>query len=155
MYRISVALIAVVACAAATAQTAPVAASAPAQASADAASQLGKVTEVRGLVTMSLGSRVATVQPQTPVFDGARFVASSSGKAQLKFDNGCVLELEPNHWVTIDRELTCKALIASIHSLDGIMLAAPLPDIVPALGSALLGAAVYRLPDGSITPTPR
>jgi hypothetical protein len=153
MRRISLAFIAIAACAAVSAQTTPV--SAPAQAPGSPASQLGKVTEVRGLVTMSLGSRVATVQPQTPVFDGARFVASSSGKAELKFDNGCVLELEPNHWVTIDRELTCKALIAAIQPIDGTLLAAPVPDIVPALGTALLGAAVYRLPDGSITPTPR
>jgi hypothetical protein len=118
--------------------------------------QLGKVTEVRGLVTMSLGSRVATVQPQTPVYDGARFVAGSSGKAELRFDNGCVLRLEPNEWVTIDRELECKALIATIHQLDGALLAAgTVPDIVPLLTTSLLGAAVYRMPNGSITPTPR
>jgi hypothetical protein len=148
--------IATLAWSAAAAFAACCAAWAQAPAQAPQPEQLGKVTEVRGLVTMSLGSRVATVQPQTPVYDGARFVAGSSGKAELRFDNGCVLRLEPNEWVTIDRELECKALIATIHPIDGALLAGDaVPEIVPLLTTSLLGAAVYRMPNGSITPTPR
>jgi hypothetical protein len=150
MRRFTFALISLTACCAAWGQ-------APTQPAESAQlEQLGKVTEVRGLVTMSLGSRVATVQPQTPVFDGARFVSGTSGKAELRFDNGCVLHLEPNEWVTIDRKLECKALIAAIHPLDGSLLAAgAVPDIVPLLTTSLLGAAVYQMPNASITPTPR
>jgi hypothetical protein len=127
-------------------------------AQAPAPQTLGTVAEVRGLVTMSLGANVATVQPDTPVFDGARFVSSSSGEAEIRFKNGCRLKLLPNQWVTIDSAQDCDTLIASIRTITdtnaagGTLFAR---DLVPLLGSAALAGAIARLPDAPITPTPR
>lgn len=120
--------------------------------------QVGSVTQVRGLVTMSLGANVATVQPDTPVFNGARFVASSSGEAEIRFRDGCVLKLEANQWVTIDGEIACAARIAAVQTLpDNLAVAGGFfgRDTLPLLGSVLLAGAITRLPDPAITPTPR
>jgi hypothetical protein len=116
---------------------------------------LGAVKEVRGVVTMSLGSQVATVQPETPVFDGARFVAGSSGSAQLKFENGCVLDLKPNEWVTIDGKLDCPRQIAAIQSVSNLAGGALLGSAhtLPLLGIAAVTGVVAKEID--ITTRPR
>jgi hypothetical protein len=122
------------------------------------ATQIGKVTEVKGLVTMSLGANVATVQRDTPVFDGARFVAGSSGEAEIRFTDGCVLKLEPNQFVTIDGQRDCAVRIAAIETLPDSTLAGGSffgRETLPLLGTVLLAGAITKLPDPSITPTPR
>lgn len=128
-----------------------------AYAQAPAPSPVGTVAEVHGLVTMSFGSSVATVQPETPVFDGARFVASSSGGAELKFTNGCVVRLKPNEWLTVDSKLDCDQLVASVRTLGNTAGAGTsfARGIAPLLASAAAVGAIAKLPDGKITPTPR
>jgi len=132
-------------------------AQAQAQAPAPAPSPVGIVAEVHGLVTMSFGSTVATVQPDTPVFDGARFVASSSGDAELKFKNGCDVKLKPNEWISVDSAMNCDQMLAAVHTLTGTAAGGTsiARTVVPLLGSAALVGAIARLPDGKITPTPR
>jgi hypothetical protein len=132
-------------------------ASAWAQAPAPVPTPIGQVTEVRGLVTMSFGSQVATVQPDTPVFDGARFVASSSGGAELKFSDGCVVKLQPNQWLSVDGSRSCPQQIAAVRSLtEGVFADSSFArTTLPLLGAAVAAGAVARLPDGKITPTPR
>jgi hypothetical protein len=106
---------------------------------------------------MSFGSNVATVGADTPIFDGARFVASSSGGAQLKFSDGCLLNLAPNQWVSIDSKLDCPSRIAAVRTLtevaagsDGLIRTA-----LPLAGAAALAGAIARVPDKQITPTPK
>ena len=124
-----------------------------------AANALGAVKEVSGVVTMSVGSQVATVAPQTPVFDGSRFVASSGGRAQLRFENGCVLDLKPNEWVTIDRELDCSQQIAAIHTVTNVaaggLFAAGGGATLPLLGIAALTGVVAKVQEIDITPRPK
>lgn len=118
---------------------------------------IGLVSEVRGLVTMSFGSNVATVQPDTPVFDGARFVASSSGDAELKFDNGCVVKLRANQWLAVDGSRNCQQQIAAVRSLteSGVFADSSFArTALPLLAAAAAAGAVARLPDPKITPTP-
>jgi hypothetical protein len=117
--------------------------------------QLGAVKEVKGVVTMSLGSQVATVQPETPVFDGARFVAGSSGDALIKFENGCELHLKPNEWVTIDRELDCPKQIAAIQSVGNVAGAGLFanPHVMPLLAITALTGVVAKEVD--ITSRPK
>jgi len=115
---------------------------------------LGAVKEVRGVVTMSLGSQVATVQPETPVFDGARFVAGSSGDAQFKLENGCTFNLKPNEYVTIDGAMNCQQQIAAIQSatnLAGFSLLGS-PHSLPLLGVALLTGVVAKEYDVTTRP---
>jgi hypothetical protein len=112
--------------------------------------RLGKVRDVKGLVTMSLGANVATVQKDIPIFNGARFVTSSSGEAWLRFENECEVHLKPNERLTIDEEKDCGALIAGIEGTGDF---AAIPWL--ALAPLAMGAAVARLPEAPITPTPR
>jgi hypothetical protein len=147
----SLAFIAVAACCVVRAQS-------PAPAAASTATQVGAVAEVKGLVTMSLGANVATVQPDTPVFNGARFVAGSSGEAEIRFQDGCVLRLKPNQWVTINGADSCELRLAAVQTLSGNIAGGASffgRDTLPLLGSALLAGAIARLPDAAITPTPR
>jgi hypothetical protein len=120
---------------------------------------IGAVAEVHGLVTMSFGANVATVQPDTPVFDGARFVASSSGGAQLKFTDGCVVNLAPNQWIAIDSKLDCPDRIAAVRTLSDTAVASAggglLRTALPLAGVAALAGALARIPDPKITPTPQ
>ena len=126
---------------------------------AQAPAPVGAVAEVHGLVTMSFGSTVATVQADTPVFDGARFVASSSGGAELKFTDGCLVKLQPNQWVSIDSALSCDQRIAAVRMLsDSVTTAGAtgfMREAVPLLVSTSLAGAIARLPENKITPTPR
>jgi hypothetical protein len=127
-------------------------------AQAPAAAALGSVTHVEGLVTMSLGSQVATVQPGTPVFDGARFVSSSSGSLEFSLPGGCNVGLQPNQLVQVSSSLTCSQQIASVVSLPagaaGNSLFA-LRSALPLAGSAAAAAAVARVPEPEITPRPQ
>ena len=109
---------------------------------------LGTVREVQGLVTMSFASQVATVAPNTPVFERTRFVASSSGRARLIFDNGCDVTLEPSHWVYVEDIEKCPEPVPLIGGAPGFA------DALPLLGAALLGGVVGTVSEPKITPTP-
>jgi hypothetical protein len=128
-----------------------------AQAQTPAPAPVGSVAEVHGLVTMSFGSNVATVQPDTPVFDGARFVASSSGGAELKFKNGCVVKLEPNQWISVDSAMNCDQMLAAVHSLTDTAAGGTsfARTAAPLIGAAAFAGLVARQPNPKITPTPR
>jgi hypothetical protein len=121
------------------------------------AQALGSVTQIEGLVTMSLGSQVATVQTNTPVFDGARFVTSSSGTAELQLTNGtkCTIDLKPNQMITIDSTFTCKEQVAAIQTLGDTLTAGSSffgRDGLALAGAAALAAAVGRVKEPEITP---
>jgi hypothetical protein len=96
--------------------------------------KIGKTTQVAGLVTVSDGASVSSVALENPVFDGSRYVTSSSGTVTLRFENGCEVRLKPSQSVTA-RQATCEALLASVQSLSD-------PATLVALGggaSPLLG----------------
>jgi len=133
------------------------ASSAAAQTPSAPPAALGSVTQIQGLVTMSLGAQVATVQNNTPVFDGARFVTSSSGTAEIKLTNGqtCVVDLKPNQMVTIDGGFTCQQQVAAIQALGDTLTAGSGffgRDGLALLGAAAVAGAVGRLKDPEITP---
>lgn len=128
---------------------------------------VGTVTKVEGLVTMSFGSQVATVQPGTPIFDGARLVSSSTGTGvlQLRLEGGCTLNLAPNQMVTVGSSLTCSQQVAAIVTLPGSAVAgggfagggAFAQVALPLLGAGALAAALARSPvsETAITPRPQ
>jgi hypothetical protein len=119
----------------------------------------GTVADVQGLVTMSFGSEVATVQPQTPLFDGARLVAGSSGSAQVRLQNGCVFSLKANQAVVVDSRRTCDEQIAAILTLPdegaGAVFAGRGGVVLPLLVGAALVGAVANAKEGQISPTPK
>lgn len=85
--------------------------------------RLGIVDNVQGLVTVTDGATGSTVATGNLIISGMRFVTSSSGSAVLRFDNGCVLKLEPSHAVTILHRETCEALIAGVQPVGGTTVA--------------------------------
>ena len=123
-----------------------------------AVSSLGAVKEVTGVVTMSVGSQVATVQVETPIYDGSRFVASSAGNAQLRFENGCLLHLKPNEWVTIDSSLDCTRQIAAIHTVTNVaaggLFAGAGGSALPLLGLTALTAVVKTVQEAPVSLIP-
>ena len=80
---------------------------------------LGTVRNVEGLVTDTDGASVTSTEVGEPIHDGERFVTSSSGRVTLELNNGCTLKLEPNQAVTIDRNMTCRALLAAVEPVGG------------------------------------
>lgn len=57
------------------------------------------------------------------VFDGARLVTTSTGRASIRLDNGCLINLAPNQTIIINSRLDCKALVASIKPTGGLTVA--------------------------------
>lgn len=100
--------------------------------------KIGKTTQVEGLVTVSDGASVSSVALESPIFDGSRYVTSSSGTVTLKFENGCEVRLKPNQSVTA-RQATCEVLLASVRSLsDQATLVALGGGASPLLGLGLV-----------------
>lgn len=115
--------------------------------------RVGVAKEVKGLVTMSFGSQVATLQAGTPIYSGSRVVTSSSGTAHLSFDNGCEVDVQPDQFLVVDDQKGCATPVALAPADAGSTFAAR--DALPLLGAALLAGAVARVGDARITPTPR
>jgi hypothetical protein len=80
---------------------------------------LGRVTEARGVVTVSDGATVGLAEKGTPFFDGTRFVSSPSGNAELTLDNGCVVRLKPNESIVIRDKINCEELLALVQGVPG------------------------------------
>lgn len=82
----------------------------------DPSEEVGKAVRVEGLVTVSQNNTLGNLVKDSTVVDGARVVATSTGAATIRLDNGCRIELTANQAITIDSRLECKALIAGIQS---------------------------------------
>lgn len=80
---------------------------------------LGKVTEARGVVTVSDGATVGIAERGTAFFDGTRFVSSPSGRAELTLDNGCKIRLEPSQSLVVRGKISCDALMALVQPVSG------------------------------------
>jgi hypothetical protein len=80
-----------------------------------AQAQLGSVASVQGVVTVTDGATGGTVAAGGPIANGMRFVATSSGSAVLRLNNGCVVRLQPGHAVTVLQTMTCDQLTAAVQ----------------------------------------
>jgi hypothetical protein len=109
---------------------------------AQAPETLGKVTDIRGIVTVSDGRTVGVAQRGTEFFDGTRFVSSPSGNAELTLDNGCVVRLKANESIVIRGRISCEELIALIQSVPGAPVVAGAGVSGGLAAVALLGAGV-------------
>jgi hypothetical protein len=84
---------------------------------------IGSATKVQGLVTVSDGKSIASVVDGSRFVEGSRIVTSSSGSVTVKTDKGCDIRLDPNQSITLHGRRSCEALIASIQSLPGELVA--------------------------------
>lgn len=117
---------------------------------------VGTTAQVEGLVTVSFGSNVASVVNESPIIDKSRYVTSSTGRATLRFRDGCVVALGPNQWFEVDSSTDCPTRIAAVRTLSDTELAALLPSDAKQLMTvaALIGLAgvVANRADRRITP---
>lgn len=79
---------------------------------------LGNTVDVQGLVTVSSGTQVAGVVNGSPVFNGTRYVTSSTGYVTLNFGR-CEVKLKPNQSVVVDEDKVCEGMIAAIEPVPG------------------------------------
>ena len=110
--------------------------------SAFAQAPLGTIGSVQGLVTMTDGAAGGTVVPGSPITNGMRFVATSSGSAVLRLNNGCVLTLQPGQAVTVLQNMTCQQLTASVQQAGGVTVAGAGPSGSAGTGALAAGGLV-------------
>jgi hypothetical protein len=89
------------------------------QGAATPPSVMGWAVDVQGLVTVSDGKSIASVVNGNGLVDGSRVVTSSSGSVTLKTREGCVIKLNPNQSITLQRARSCEALALTIQVLPG------------------------------------
>jgi hypothetical protein len=77
---------------------------------------VGTVESVDGLVTITQGSSGAVAAAGNPVMEGMRFVATSSGSAVIRLNDGCVIKLQPNQVLTVRRDMPCVEALAQFRS---------------------------------------
>lgn len=131
-------------------------AQAPATPAPPPAKVVGKVGLVRGLVTVSLGTSVASVVANGPVLEGSRFVTGSAGSLDLDFHDGCVVKLAPNQTLTVQPDRNCddrKGAVAWLTGGGPVAAAgaggaslAPLVGLSYVAGIALIDATVRNTP---------
>lgn len=85
------------------AATAAVAQTAPAQ-------PVAKIVASEGLVTVGFQNQMSNAAANMPLFEGARVMTTSTGKASIAFASGCRVALKPNEVFSVS-ESECKALM--------------------------------------------
>ena len=106
---------------------------------------VGKFANVTGLVTVSTGDALANAANGASFAVGSRVVATASGGATLKFDNGCELTIKANESVTVDENNQCK-LAAIPTAVPGAVAAGAGSNFVPLwlAGGAAAAVIVYN-----------
>jgi hypothetical protein len=96
---------------------------------------IGKIESVEGLVTVTQGSSGAIAAVGNPVMEGTRFVATSSGSAVIRLNDGCVIKLQPNQVLMVRRDMPCVEALAQFRS--GAVATGTLALVSVGLGSIL------------------
>jgi hypothetical protein len=76
--------------------------------SAPAFAATATLTSVAGNVLVNKGERFEPAQPGLVVQTGDRIMVPADGATTLTFDDGCVLNLQPDTLVTVPATSTCK-----------------------------------------------
>ena len=85
-----------------------------------AADVVGVAESVQGIVTVSEGNTMGNLVKDLKIVDGMRLVATSTGSALIKLNNGCEISLAANQSIVIDAALDCKALMASVKTAPAV-----------------------------------
>ena len=85
--------------------------------------EVGVVTRVEGLVTVSQNNTLGNAFKDEVILQNARVVTTASGFATIRLKNECVIELKPNQAVTVDIRRECKAILASIQPAGAVGVA--------------------------------
>ena len=85
-----------------------------------AADVVGVADSVQGIVTVSEGNTMGNLVKDLKIVDGMRLVATSTGSALIKLNNGCEISLAANQSIVIDAALGCRALMASVKTAPAV-----------------------------------
>ena len=111
-------------------------------AQAPASQEVGVVTRVEGLVTVSQGDTLGNVFKDEVILQNARVVTTATGSTTIRLKNGCVVDLKPNQAVTVDFRRECKALLAAIQPAGAVGVAGAggvgAAGVPPGLGNAFI-----------------
>jgi hypothetical protein len=106
---------------------------------------VGKLEDVQGLVTVSVGDQLINAFTGAALVVDTRIVTSSTGSVTLSFDNGCDIKLKPNESLTVKDGATCAALLASVGQVAAPAAATAVPAAsvaVASTGGLLVGGAL-------------
>lgn len=78
---------------------------------------VGKLADVRGLVTVGSGDRLTNAVSGAPLVAGSRIITTASGGVSLVYDNGCHIALLPNESFTVKEDCNCGELLASVQEV--------------------------------------
>src|SRR6188768_2497287 len=84
-------------------------------ATALAQAQLGTVTSVNGVATVTTGTSGTAVTAGAPIVEGARVITTSSGSLTFRLANGCTVNVPAGHAVTVSSSLNCQQLQAAVR----------------------------------------
>ena len=96
--------------------------------------EVGVVTRVEGLVTVSQNNTLGNVFKDEVILQNARVVTTVTGSTTIRLKNGCIIDLKPNEAVTVDFRRECKALLAAIQPAGGVGVAGGVGAIGPPPG---------------------
>lgn len=81
------------------------------------AQSMGTVSSVNGVATITSGGKATTLSQGMPLAPNARIVTTSTSSAVVSLNNGCTLSVPPAHAVTLQPNLTCQQLQASLQPI--------------------------------------
>ena len=107
---------------------------------ASAPQEVGVVTRVEGLVTVTQGDMLGNVFKDEVILQNARVVTTASGSTTIRLKNGCVIDLKPNQAITVDFRRECKAILASIQPVGATAAAGAVgaAGMSPSLANVLI-----------------
>jgi len=80
-----------------------------------AQAQLGTVTSVNGVATVTTGTSGVAITTGAPIVEGARVITTSSGSVTFRLANGCTVNVPAGHAVTVSSSLNCQQLQAAVR----------------------------------------
>ncbi len=78
---------------------------------------LGKIQEVRGLVTVISGAQLINAVSGAPLVRGTRIASASSGGATFVYDNGCHISLKANESYLVEEDCDCGVMQAKVQEV--------------------------------------
>lgn len=120
-------------------------------AAASAQETVGTLQGVSGVVSISGKNIVSRAKDGVSVTEGASVLISSTGKATLVLKNGCTVSLGANQHLTVNSNLPCEQMTASVkHLFPAYQVAqAPVRAGIPGSGMpGALDAGVIATPGG-------
>ena len=80
-----------------------------------AQAQIGTVTSVNGVATVTTGTVGTAIGPGAPIVEGARVITTTTGNVVFRLANGCTVTVPPGHAVTVSSTMPCPQLQAAVR----------------------------------------